>query len=778
MNMPFRRHNVRRKFSGHPYSIALITAFLVVFVFPRAASASSQDKPASVPQMQANRSNPLVITKASAPIKIDGVLDDPAWEKAGRLDIAYEWTPGENVPPPVKSEVLVSYDDSNFYIAFRCFDAEPRAIRAHLMDRDAIDTFVQDDHISFMLDTFNDERRAFQFRVNPLGVQADAVLSEMEGYEDFSWDAIWKSAGRIEEFGYTIEAAIPFNQLRFPAGGSVQTWGFEADRSYPRNVRHRISTHPRDRNVNCFLCQFNKITGFENISPGVNLQITPTLTANRTDVRPDFPNGSLEAGKVNAEPGVTARWGITPNLTLNGAINPDFSQVEADAAQLEVNTRFALYYPEKRPFFLEAADFFTTPIQAVFTRSVADPLWGGKLTGKIGRGALGFFAAQDRINNLVIPSNQGSNAASLEADVTSGVFRYRYDLGSGSTLGAIYAGRVAEDYHNHAAGLDGFFRLGRKDSIIFQFLRSDTLYPAALSEAYGQPKGRFGGNAFMAQYVHQTRNLMYYAAYQSIDPDFRADSGYMPRVDFRTIDLEVDALIYGVRGGGKSGKWFDQLRFWIRGYRTDDFSGRLTDSRVALGASYMGPLQSQIVLVGRWNQEYYAGTLYDTSDAVTQLIFKPAGGMSFSLMANMAGAIDYANARKAAAFRLGPDVELGLGRYINLGASYMLERLAEGGKRIYTAHLLQGRLIYNISTRLFLRLILQYQDIGRDPAMYGFPVDTSSRDLFSQLLFSYKINSQTVLFLGYSDNSFGARGIDLVRYDRTLFLKIGYAWIM
>ncbi|MBN1940019.1 MAG: carbohydrate binding family 9 domain-containing protein, partial [Candidatus Aminicenantes bacterium] len=728
--------------------------------------------------MQAGRANPLVLTRAAAPIRIDGLLDDPAWEKAARLDIAYEWTPGENVPPPVKSEVLVTYDDSYFYVAFRCFDPEPKAIRAHLMDRDATDTLIQDDHISFMVDTFNDERRAFQFRVNPLGVQADAVFSEMEGYEDFSWDAIWKSAGRIEDFGYTIEVALPFNQLRFPSGGGVQTWGFEADRSYPRNVRHRMSTHPRDRNVNCILCQFNKITGFENISPGVNLQITPTLTATQTDVRPDFPDGPMESRGIKADPGLSLRWGLTPNLTFNAAVNPDFSQVEADVAQMDVNTRFALYYPEKRPFFLEAADFFLTPMQAVFTRSVADPLWGGKLTGKIGRGAMGFFAAQDRINNLVIPSNQGSDSASLENDVTSGVFRYRYDLGRGSTIGALYAGRTADEYHNHAGGLDGFFRLGNKDSLVFQFLRSDTLYPVSLAEAYNQPKGSFGGNAIIAQYIHRTRNVMYYASYESIDPKFRADSGYMPRVDTQTIDLEVDAFLYGVRGGGKSGKWFDQLRFWLRGYRTTDFSGRMTDARVALGASYSGPLQSQFTLLGRWNQEYYSGTLFDTSDIVAQLLFKPAGGMSFSLVANAAGAVDYANVRKARALRLGPDMEFGLGRHLNIGAGYFLERLADGGDRIYTAHLLQGRLIYNINTRMFLRLILQYQDIDRDPGMYGFPVSASSRDLFAQFLFSYKINPQTLLFLGYSDNSFGARGIDLVRYDRTLFFKIGYAWVM
>ena len=408
----------------------------------------------------------LAVTPAVSEVRIDGNLDEDAWKNAAKLDIEYEWTPGENVPPPVKSECLVTYDLSRIYIAFRCYDPEPGKIRAHLMDRDSIDTFIQDDHISFMLDTFNDERRAFQFRVNPLGVQADAAFSELDGIEDFSWDAIWESAGKITDFGYTVEVAIPFNQLRFPKGGLVQTWGFEADRSYPRNVRHRISTHVRDRNLNCLLCQLNKVTGFEGISPGSNLQFTPTVTVNRTDERPDFPAGPMNNGPFKADPGLTARWGVTPNIILNATANPDFSQVEADAAQLDVNTRFALFYPEKRPFFLEGADFFATPYQAVFTRTVADPVWGGKITGKAGRSAFGFFTAQDRINNLIFPSNQGSDSASLESNVYSAAFRYRYDVGSGSTLGALYAGRVGEDYYNHTAGLDGFLRLGSKDQVI------------------------------------------------------------------------------------------------------------------------------------------------------------------------------------------------------------------------------------------------------------------------------------------------------------------------
>jgi hypothetical protein len=325
---------------------------LITSVLPGILWCESQDDRA-VPKAKSYSVSP-----ASSEIKIDGALDEPAWQTTAAGDLPFEWLPGDNIPAPVDTEFLITFSRSHLYIGLRCFDPEPSRIRAHLMDRDDTDILVQDDHISLIIDPFNDERRGFQFRVNPLGVQADAIFSELEGYEDFSWDAIWASAGKITEWGYSIEIAIPFSQLRFPASEDIQTWGFSAERSYPRNIRHRMTSHRRDRNLACILCQMNKITGFQGMETGMNMEIDPTLTANRTDNRNDFPSGSMEAGDIKADPGLTVRWGITPNLILNATANPDFSQIEADVAQLEVNTRFAVRYPEKRPFFLEGADFF------------------------------------------------------------------------------------------------------------------------------------------------------------------------------------------------------------------------------------------------------------------------------------------------------------------------------------------------------------------------------------------------------------------------------------
>ncbi len=170
------------------------------------------------------------IRAATSKIEVNGVLDEQAWQDATVIPVEYEWLPGDNAKPPVRTDALVTFDADNIYIGFRAYDPKPSEIRAHLMDRDTIATFVQDDHVTFMLDPFNDERRAFQFRVNPLGVQADAIFSQIEFVEDFSWDIIWASAGRITNEGFVIEVAVPVNQLRFPRTDGPQTWGVELGR--------------------------------------------------------------------------------------------------------------------------------------------------------------------------------------------------------------------------------------------------------------------------------------------------------------------------------------------------------------------------------------------------------------------------------------------------------------------------------------------------------------------------------------------------------------------
>jgi hypothetical protein len=749
--------------------ILVLVLVLLVHFFSLFPCLYAQEKP----KEKYAQARDYMVRKALSRIKIDGVLDEEAWKDPEKIEIPFEWMPGDNIPSPVKSECMVTYDHSRFYIAFRCFDPDPGKIRAHLMDRDSIDTFVQDDHVSFVLDTFNDRRRAFQFRVNPLGVQADAIFSEMEGYEDFSWDTIWESAGRITSFGYVVEAAIPFNQLRFPKDKGIQTWGFEAGRSYPRIDRHRLSSHVQDRNKSCVLCQYNHLSGFAGISPGRNLEFDPTVTVSRTDKRDLFPSGGLEPGKIKVEPGITARWSITPNLILNAAINPDFSQVEADAAQLEVNTRFALRYPEKRPFFLEGADFFLTPLEAVFTRTVFDPLWGAKMTGKVGKNALGLFVVQDRYNNLLFPSNQGTASYSLKSDVLAGVLRYRRDLGKNSTLGMLYTGRTADEYSNQVAGVDGFFRLSRTNTLNLQYLHSQTDYPDSVANTYQQEQKPFDGDALYAIFSHRSRHLIFHLRYETLSPGFRSDSGFIPRVDTREMEIKINPVLWG-----KEGSWFDRLAVMVLANNITDTDNNLTDRLVMLAASYTGPLQTYFETDLYLQKEFFNGVTYDTNQLAFYLLMKPTRGLNYNIYFGFGDSIDYSNSRLAKSLLLMPTLELNIGKHLNLNIGYILEHLSLEGEKIYTANILQTRFIYNLNVRTFVRAIFQYTYVDRNPGLYLAEVDPMTKTLFAQFLISYKINPRTVLFIGYSDNHLGARGYDFTRTDRTFFLKIGYALIM
>jgi hypothetical protein len=687
--------------------------------------------------------------------------------------LPFEWTPGDNIEPPVKTECFVTYDDVNIYVAFRCYDPDPASIRAHFVSRDAINTFIQDDHVALHFDPFNDQRRAFKFCVNALGVQVDGIYSDVDGYEDFSWDAIWNSAGKITEYGYNVEIAIPLNQLRFPNSKKEQTWGFSAQRSYPRNVRHRMSSHMISRNIASVTSQFNKITGFENLSPGKNIEFDPTLTTIRFDEADmnQFPNGSVIAGKVKVEPGITAKWGITPNMVLNATVNPDFSQVEADALQLDINTRYAIFYPEKRPFFLEGAEYFLTPFNVIFSRTVADPVGGVRLTGKIGKGSIGILATQDRINNLIFPSIQGSNSTSLDESVNSAAVRYRYDIGQNSTIGAVYTGRMGDQYYNHLGGFDAFIRLNQTTSLTLQYLHTETAYSDSTIKYFDQKKGVIGGDGMTFTFNHFSRKWGVNIQGISLTDGFRSDYGFTPRVGQLDLSTYAEYHIWG-----KPNSWFNQINVFSVANFIGDKELSLTDRQLSLGLVYLGPYQTTAQPIISHTKELYNQEMYDLLSGSLTLRMKPVKGLSFGFTAITGDAIDYYNSRLASCNSFSPDVELSLGRHINLNFSHSIEHLSYLDNKVYTANISQGRVIYNINTKTYLLCILQYRSVSRDTSQYAVPVEKLSKSVFTQFLFSFKFNPRTMLYLGYSNNSLGTNSIDLKQTDQTFFMKLGYAF--
>jgi hypothetical protein len=713
-------------------------------------------------------------------VAIDGVVSPTEWEGAGVVGVPWEWFPTDNAAAPVGTEVLVGYDHERLYVAFRAADPEPGAIRAHLSDRDAQ---LRDDAVGIEIDTFDDRRRAYRFQVNPLGVQLDAQLSDVDGSVDLSWNAIWDSAGRRTEAGYEVEMAIPFRQLRFPRrseGG--QRWGFLAYRDYPRSVLHELRSVPNDRDLDCRVCKYEPLLGLTALETGHNLEVVPTLTAGRTDRRPQV-TAPLVSGGEDVEGGLTARWGITNSIALHGAVNPDFSQVEADAAQLDVNERFALFFPEKRPFFLEGADTFATPFRAVFTRTVADPEVGLKLTGKEGANAFGVFFAQDRLTNLLFPGPEASALASLDREVTSGVVRYRRDVGRTSTLGVLYTGRDGGGYDNQVYGLDGTLRLSDSDTVRFQVLESSTRYPSAVALANGQPGDRFDGLAYRADWTRNTGEWLFRLFHGSLDDGFRADSGFIPRVGYEESFGVVQRNFWGAADA-----WYSRVALVGSLVRLEDQRGELIEQGGNFELLYEGPMQSQVRLGVRPNEERFAGETFDNLRGDLTALVRPSGDLTLELFLRGGEIIDFANVRQSDFRVVRPRVAFKLGRHVSGDVQHEWQEfevdrveLAGGGAgpggTFLTAHLSQGTLIYHFNVRSFFRAIVQYRDVERRLDLYrpGTTLAAEDQDLFSQLLFSYKLNPQTVLLAGYSDQYLGPGAIDLTQTSRSVFLKLGYA---
>jgi hypothetical protein len=715
------------------------------------------------------------VRRAASAVKADGVLDEAAWASALRFDLPYEWSPGDNVGAPVRTEFLVTYDERNFYAAWRAFDPAPSSIRAHLMERDAVSSLDQDDYVALTIDTFVDRRRGFEFRVNPLGVQADAIFSEQDGKADFSFDMLWASAGRITEAGYIVEIVVPFDQLRFPKTAGQQTWGMDVERSYPRRVRHRLASAARDRSRSCVLCSVDQVTGFVDLQPGWNVELSPTLTAVRTDMAEASPGARLAARNQEANPGLSVRWGVTPSMSLNLAVNPDFSQVEADAAQLEVNERFALQYPEKRPFFLEATDIFATPIKAIFTRTIVDLDRGFKLTGKQGKNAFGTFLTEDRVNTLLFPSNQSSSSTLLPDSVTGSVFRYRRDLGAGSILGALYSGRRGNDYANDVFGFDSFLRFSPSDTLKLQILGSRTSYPSKVAANFAQPRRDISGQAYFLNYDHLTRDWFWRVSYVDHSPAFRADSGFIPRVDIRDLRSILQHQFWSDRGD-----WFNNVNIGVYAKRVEDHAGQLTDQEIELYGNASGPLQSRGELHVQQLATFFKGTLYSGLNRVDgEVQIQPSGLARFSVFLDYGDAVDFSNNQPAELLEVTPRAELKLGRHVNAKLSDTFRRLRVDAGELLEANLSEFRLAYNLSTRTSARIIVQRLAIDRNQLLFSDPAQGRDEDeIFLQALLSYILNAQTVLFLGYSDLAQDVPDIALYRKHRTLFFKIGYGFML
>jgi hypothetical protein len=754
------------------FKIVIIGLFLLMLVGVVLCEADSEKKGLIQGEGSGTKEDPFIIPGAESAIKVDGKLEEREWEKSLKLYLPYETWPGDNTPAPVRTECYLTYSKSTFYIGFRAFDPDPSKLRAYLYERDKI---FSDDFVAVFLDTFNDERRAYGFRSNPYGVQWDDIrirtAVDTAIATPVAFDAIFNSKGKVYDWGYAVEIAIPFNQLRFQRSKKDQVWGFNARRVYSRDLLYLLDHMRIDRNNACQMCQYVKIKGFAGASPGRNIELVPTLTGTRTDERPDFPEGDFEKRNQDIEPGLTARWGITPNTTFSATVNPDFSQVEADTLQLDINQPFALFYTELRPFFYEGAEYFNSYFSAVYTRTMRDPSWGLKFTGKARGNTLGAYVVRDDITNLLFPGSYGSSAVSLDMPNTAAVFRYKRDLGAKYTVGLLAANREGDDYFNRMAGIDAELRFTRKDRVQFQFLGSSTRYPEEVARDFWQEEEEFGGSALGINYTHDSRNWDFLVEYRNFTRGFRADLGFMTQVNYQRGTASTSYTWYGRR---KS--WYRQLVLGGQYKYTADQDGNLIFSGGNISLNYRGPLQSSAALVVRKFRESYRFVEFDEFSVTVTGSTKPSARLELSFTGIFGDRVDYANVRLGERVLLNPGIVFKPGRRLRLKLFHTYERLRVDSGRVYTANVSDIRAIYHLNVRAFFRAILQYIDYDYNADNYTFPIDPRSKSLASQLLFSYRVNPRTVLFLGYSDSYQGRQDYNLTRKNRTFFIKLSYAW--
>lgn len=717
---------------------------------------------------------PLTIRRLDGPVVLDGKLDDAGWKDVTPITQWFETRVGDNAEPQVANTAWIAYDDRYLYAAFRFDDPNPALIRAPLGDHDNLSGYT--DYGGVIVDSRNDGRTAQLFLANANGLQYDALSSDVSG-EDNSPDWFWSAAGRVTESGWNLELRIPFSSMRY-ADPKNPTFGLMLYRNYPRDRHYQFFTARLPRDVNCFICNESKLTGLANLPRGSHLVVAPYATTQRRDEAPNGPGDAIANGEFDNDAGVDVKWNPLANASIDATFNPDFSQVESDAAQITANERFALFFPEKRTFFLEGVDLFSMPFQAAYSRTITSPSLGLRATGRTGTTSYTALVAHDRGGGLVIlPGPQGSSFAEQDFRSDAAIVRLRHEMGPSFVSAFATTREVDGGGYNRVFGPDFQWRPRPADSFTGQALWSETRTPDRTDLADQWDGRTLADRALLLNYQHADARFDFFAQGQDIGGDFRADNGFMPQVGYREGYLET-----GWTTRPKD-RFVSRLRSFAIAYLDATPGGTTLNQRVAVGAGMDGKLNSFVRVDLNQDAIRVGDVLLRRFRPRVQLQASPGRLLnSLTFDSYFGEEIDFDNAREATGltltgtFTLRPTDHLELanstsGRWLHVDAG--------GGHegRLFRAAVERVRATYMFNARCFLRLIGQYTETRRDVTLYTFELPARQQGLTSSALFAYKLDWQTVLYAGYGDDRFYADQTGrLEPTARQVFAKVSYAW--
>lgn len=685
----------------------------------------------------------LIPLRIDTPPVIDGKLDDAVWQQAPSVSGFKTYFPDYDKDMSDPTVVYYAYDHENLYFAFRCFDREPDKIKTSVTRRDNI---RPDDWICINLDSFNDQQSLYGFYVNPAGIQSDTKFAS--GREDDGIDLIWYSAGKVDNQGYTIEVRIPFKSIRFANRETVEM-GVVFERRISRRAEQGTFPPLKPQRGMFFLTQMQPMH-LHDVKHYQLFELLPAMTYSEKSSRQDQ---KLVSEGQNKDLSLTAKYGLTSHFIFDGTYNPDFSQVEADAGQVDVNLRSALFFTEKRPFFQEgnedfnfAGGSFEDPLGAVVhTRTIIDPVAGIKLSGKLGK--KNILAAIDALDELPLEDQQGKHAH-------ISILRCKRALSDDSYMGAYYTGRELKNGFNRVGGPDGQFRLNESSLIGYHFFIADN------KDSANAEKDR--GHALGMDYLYNTRNLDVNIGLHDLSPDFNTTTGFLTRNGLTRMRAtftpkfypqhglvrRVDPVFFSAQTKDKPSDFYEtynalSLRFYLR-----------KNANITLGANYSTEIfLGEKFKTSGWNlsgssqltKQFFFRLSYRQGKKI-RYIASPYQGKGLDASAN----IIYQPSDK-------------LNATVNLTYSDLFR--AANSEKIFTVTILRGRLTYQLNRYLFIRTIAEHNDFRKR--------------LLTDFLASFTYIPGTVLHFGYGsiyEKNILPNDDGFAETRRGFFAKASYLW--